>query len=105
MHEFTTGSAKLSVGRISRALHASAAAGALQTTRLTERLNAFVAQHEKRAGRARDSEEIVELIETIAQNEGLEFACQLLDLAAKFRDYDIVGYEIYREMAATPSGG
>lgn len=46
---------------------------------------------------------VVEFIETIAENEDLEVACRMLDMAAKFRDYDMVDYGICREMPATPS--
>jgi hypothetical protein len=60
-----------------------------------------MAEREKWIGNAGGAEEVVELVETLAKNEGAESACELLDLAARFRDYDIVDYEIYRELIAT----
>jgi hypothetical protein len=50
--------------------------------------------------RAGSAAEVVEFLETFAQSERPERARELLDLAARFRDYDIVDYEICEQMVA-----
>jgi hypothetical protein len=96
-HFFTTCSA-------SRTCHAACApnvANALRATIAQDRLNDFIAQRERSAGHLAGAEEVVAFVDTFARTEGPESACELLDLAAKFGDYNIINYEIYKELIAT----
>jgi hypothetical protein len=103
VHEFATGSTTLSSDRIRAALHASAAKGARHATHLTERLNSFIAERGRLAGHVGGGEEIAAFVETLARIEGPEYACEVLDLAARFGDYAIVDYEVYKELASSAS--
>jgi hypothetical protein len=66
-------------------------------------LNAFIEERESWIGDATDAREVTEFVERFAQNEGYERGCEMLKLAAMYRDFNIVDYEIYRELTATNS--
>ncbi len=83
-------------------LDTPAAASVCETT-IIHRLNAFTEERETCIGSADGTEEVRAFVESFAQSEGYERTCELLDLAAMYKDYDRVDYEVYRELIATPS--
>jgi len=67
-----------------------------------QRLAAFIIERERRGGTASGSEEVVQLLRSVAFHDGERVACELLDLARQAGDFDIADYEVYREVASTP---
>jgi hypothetical protein len=59
-----------------------------------------MAERERCVSQVGDAAEVALFVETFAEKEGLERTCELLDLAAWFRDYDIADYEIYGQIVA-----
>ncbi|CAL8477066.1 hypothetical protein [Caballeronia sp. S22] len=74
-------------------------------SRFEQRLAAFVIEREQRGGTASGSEEVVQLLRNVAVHDGGAFACEVLDLADQAGDFDIVDYDVYREVASTPLNG
>jgi hypothetical protein len=66
-------------------------------------LKAFIVQRERLAGHPSGAEEVVTFVDAFARTEGPELARELLDLAARFGDYNIVDYDIYKELLCTSS--
>jgi hypothetical protein len=95
--------ATCSTSKTSHATYAPIVANALSAPIFAERLNAFIAQRTRLAGHLGGAEEVIAFFDLHARTEGLESACELLDLATKFGDFNIVDYEIYKELIATSS--
>lgn len=96
---FTTGS----TSRSSHTTYAPIVANALSAPIFVERFNAFIARRARLAGQLGGPEEVTAFVDSHARTEGPESACELLDLATKFGDFNIVDYEIYKELIATSS--
>jgi hypothetical protein len=45
---------------------------------------------------------VVQLLRNVAFDDGEPFACELLDLARQAGDFDVVDFDVYREVASTP---
>jgi hypothetical protein len=82
-------------------MYAPIVANALSAPIFAERFNAFIAERARLAGRLGGTEEVMVFVDSHARTEGLESACELLDVATKFGDFNIVDYEIYKELIAT----
>jgi len=67
-----------------------------------QRLAAFIIERERRGGTLAGSEEVVQLLRTVAFQDGESFACELLNLARQAGDFDVVDFDVYREVASTP---
>ncbi|MFP3554033.1 hypothetical protein SB861_25490 [Paraburkholderia sp. SIMBA_049] len=91
-----------STGRTGHAAYAPIVANAFSATIVAERLNVFIAQRERLVGHVDGAADVIAFVETFARTEGLESACELLNLAAKFGDYNIVDYEVYKDMLSSP---
>jgi hypothetical protein len=91
------------MSRTGHAAYAPNAVNGLRATLPVERLNAFIAERERRARHRGGAEDVIAFVNTLARNEGPESVCELLDLAAKFGDFDIVDYEVYKELVTTSS--
>ncbi|REG48977.1 hypothetical protein B0G80_5295 [Paraburkholderia sp. BL6669N2] len=89
-----------SMSQTSRTTFARDTANFLRAAIVAERLNAFIAERERRFSRRGGADDVKAFVDTLARNEGPESACELLDLVAKYADYDIVNFEIYKELSA-----
>lgn len=63
----------------------------------------IAAEGERSASRRGGAEDVIAFVDTLARNEGPESVCELLDLAAKFGDYDNADFEVYKELVARSS--
>lgn len=73
---------------------------ALPPADLADRLSGFLAEREERGATRAGSKAVAQFLLTVAENEGEYFAGQLLDLAVEAGDFDIIDYEMYREVVA-----
>ncbi|WP_371881673.1 hypothetical protein [Caballeronia sp. S22] len=90
------------IGRAGHAASAIIAANAYSGTIFRERLNTFIAQRERLVGPVDGAADVIAFVETFARMEGPENACELLNLAAQFDDYNIVDFEVYKDMLSSP---
>jgi hypothetical protein len=74
----------------------------MSPSRFEQRLAAFIIERERRGGAVFGSEEVVQLLRTVAFHDGEAFACEMLGLARQAGDYDIADFDVYREVASTP---
>jgi hypothetical protein len=71
-------------------------------SRFEQRLAAFVIERERCGGTPFGSDEVVQLLRTVAFHDGEAFACEMLDWALQAGDFDVVDFDVYREVASTP---
>lgn len=90
------------IGRTGHAASAMITENAYPRTIFRERLNTFIAQRERLVGSVDSAADVITFVETFARMEGPENACELLNLAAQFDDYNIVAYEVYKDMLGSP---
>jgi hypothetical protein len=89
--------------RVGQAVYAPQAEDDLRAAVVTERLSAFVTDRERWTNPQGGAVEVIEFVEMFARHEGPESALEMLNLAARFKDYDIADYEVYRELVSTSS--
>jgi hypothetical protein len=93
-------------GLLSEATHVSyspLAASGIQTANHAAHLDAFIAERARRTGGKHGAADVIAFVDRLARDEGPETARNLLDLAARFGDFDIVDYEVYKELLTTSS--